>query len=96
MVQLVTRPGRESAILLIGQGRKTMKDWWYVRVSASRLVKVRLSVRLCKGLAVSIVEKAKAAGNDNMNGDHNVLLVNSSFLVQDTWCKLRSLSAVEE
>lgn len=67
-----------------------------MRVGASRLVKVRVSVRLCNGLAVSIVEKAKAAGNDNIDSDHNVLLVNSSFLVQDTWCKLRSLSAVEE
>jgi hypothetical protein len=73
-----------------------MKDWWYVRVGASRLVKVRVNVRSCNGLAVNIREKAKAAGNDNIDGDHNVLLVNSSFLVQDTWCKLRSLLAVEE
>jgi hypothetical protein len=84
MVPLVTRPGRESVIPFIGQGRKTMKDRWYVRVGASRLVKVRVSVRLCNGLAVSTVEKAKAAGNDNIDGDHHVLLINSSFLVQDT------------
>lgn len=49
-----------------------MKDWWYVRVGASRLVRVRVSVRLCNDVAVNVVEKAKAASNDSKNCDHKI------------------------
>jgi hypothetical protein len=35
-------------------------------------MRVRVSVEMRNDVAVDVAEKAKAAGNDNINGDHNI------------------------